>query len=451
MNEILKPYTSNKYTVKDSFSFATDIRSQQSSLFMVTMDVDSLFTNIPLSETIDICTELVFQETDKVDGLNKYEFKQLLTIATTESFILFDGKFYQQVDGVAMGSPLGPSLTNIFLGHNEMKWLAECPVDCKPIYYKRYVDDIFLLFSNIESVDKFKQYMNSRHPNMHFTSETESDNSLPFLDIYVIRDQLNFITSVYRKPTFSGVYTHYDSFLPSIYKSGLVSTLLFRAYTICSNWNQIHAEIMKLKSFMGKNGYPDSFVDRIISAFLSKLYTKKHCTTNDNHRKCFQIFLPFLGSFSKQMERKVKASIKRHLPDIEVKFIYRAATRLRTLFSFKDKIPSYLSSGIIYKYKCGRCNSTYIGESTRHTKRRFCEHMGISALTGKVLKGQNSTTVLDHIKLCKCQVSLDDFSIIGRDNSGEFNLRVKESLFIHRDKPNLNKQENSVPLVLFKN
>ena len=86
---------------------------------MASLDVDSLFTNIPLYETIDICADLLFRDNPIVDGLNKSEFKQLLTLATTESFILFNGSYYRQIDGVAMGSPLGPTLANIFLGYNE--------------------------------------------------------------------------------------------------------------------------------------------------------------------------------------------------------------------------------------------------------------------------------------------------------------------------------------------
>ena len=77
--------------------------------------------------------------------------------------------------------------------------------------------------------------------------------------------------------------------------------------------------------------------------------------------------------------------------------------------------------------------------------------MGISALTGKSLKGQNSTTVSEHLTHCKANISLDDFQLLGRDGSSENSRRIKESLFIHRDTPNINIQGNSIPLVLFTN
>ena len=68
----------------------------------------------------------------------------MLSLTTKESIILFDNIYYSQVDGVAMGSPLGPTLANVFLCHHERKWLEDCPDNFRPVYYKRYVDDIFV-------------------------------------------------------------------------------------------------------------------------------------------------------------------------------------------------------------------------------------------------------------------------------------------------------------------
>ena len=145
-----------------------------------------------------------------------------------------------------MGFPLGSMLAKIFLGYHETKWLANSPNAFKPLYYHRYVDDIFLLFTNIQCLEQFKEYLNSQLRNTNFTSEIESDNLLAFLNVYVTRIAEKLITSVYCKPTFSGVYTHYDSYIPLEYKSGLVYILLYRSYTIFTSWTQIHAEIDKI-------------------------------------------------------------------------------------------------------------------------------------------------------------------------------------------------------------
>ena len=124
---ILKPLTKNESTVKDSFHFAKEIVDQQHNLFMGSLDVDSLFTNIPLEETIEICTNELFKESETVESLSKTEFKELLSLATKNSHFIFDGTLYKQIDGVAMGSPLGPTLGNAFLVYHEKNWLKRCP------------------------------------------------------------------------------------------------------------------------------------------------------------------------------------------------------------------------------------------------------------------------------------------------------------------------------------
>ena len=160
---ILKPLTTNDYTLKDTFEFSRDILNQNPNLFMASLDVDSLFTNIPLDETINIIIEKLFSENETVHNLNKDQFKCLLTLATKESYFLFDGELYQQVDSVAMGSPLGPTLANIFIIHYGDIWLQNCSLECKPSYYKRYVDDIFV-FESETQVELFKNFMNTCHP-----------------------------------------------------------------------------------------------------------------------------------------------------------------------------------------------------------------------------------------------------------------------------------------------
>ena len=209
---LLEPLTKNQYVCKDSFSFAADVRQQNPDLYMASFDVDSLFTNIPLDETIDICVKKLFGRKHKFKGFSKSEFRSLLQFAVKDNLILFNGKYYIQIDGVAMGSPLGPTLANIFLCHWEEIWLEKCPKQFRPLYYRRYVDDTFLLFASESHVKKFLVYLNSRHGNMNFTFETEVDNKLPFLDVLVSREGHSLITSLYRKPTFSGLYTNFNSF-----------------------------------------------------------------------------------------------------------------------------------------------------------------------------------------------------------------------------------------------
>ena len=115
-----------------------------------------------------------------------------------------------------MGSPLRPTMANIFLSFYEVKWLEQCPKEFKPIFYRRYVDDIFVLFDSAEHLSKFRDYFNTRHPNMSFSFEQEKNGKLSFLDVEISREKGKFVTTIYRKPTFSGVYNHFENFLPTV-------------------------------------------------------------------------------------------------------------------------------------------------------------------------------------------------------------------------------------------
>ena len=124
-----------------------------------------------------------------------------------------------------MGSPLDP-LANVFLYHFEKQWLSDCPQDFCSNIYRRYVDDIFVTFNSYKQLKKFVEYMNTKDLNIKLTFEHEHSNSFSFLDVKICRENNKLTTSVYRKPTFSGVFTNFKSFIPTVYKFGLVYTLL---------------------------------------------------------------------------------------------------------------------------------------------------------------------------------------------------------------------------------
>ena len=101
------------------FAFAEEIVEEDSEFSMESLDVDCLFTNISLEETIDICTDTLFENTENVEGLSKIEFKELLSLATKESYFIFKGKLFKQVNVVAVSSRLSPTLANVFLVYFE--------------------------------------------------------------------------------------------------------------------------------------------------------------------------------------------------------------------------------------------------------------------------------------------------------------------------------------------
>ena len=106
---ILEPITTNQFTIKNSFEFAKEVIEQDSGLFMASLDVESLFTNIPSEEAIDISCDSLFCSEAKINNFSRNDFEKLLRTALQNNFFNFDGKIYKQTDGVAMGSPLDPS------------------------------------------------------------------------------------------------------------------------------------------------------------------------------------------------------------------------------------------------------------------------------------------------------------------------------------------------------
>ena len=119
---------------------------------MASFDIKSLFSNIPLTELLNLCVQNLYRNQTHVINLTKNSFYKLLKITMFESVFIIDGKFYEHCDSVAMGSPLGPTLANVFMCHFEKIWLENCPSDFKPIVYRRFVDDTFLLFRSKHDV-----------------------------------------------------------------------------------------------------------------------------------------------------------------------------------------------------------------------------------------------------------------------------------------------------------
>ena len=107
------------------------------------------------------------------------------------------------------------------------------PCNISPSFWNRYVDDTFPMFNSRDSANAFLHYLNSCHSNVKFTIEFEQNNAIPFLDILVTRNQNNtFMTSIYRKKTFTGLYTKWDSFTPRKYKRNLIRSLTNRYYDL---------------------------------------------------------------------------------------------------------------------------------------------------------------------------------------------------------------------------
>ena len=146
-------------------------------------------------------------------------------IATAQIHFLFNSSVYDQIDSVAMDSPLSSILANPFMRHHKKSWLENFE-ESEILFDRRYLDDTFCLFSSEQDAVLFSNYINSKHPNIiKFTTEKEVDHKILFLDVLVKNSSSRSpVTSVYSKKTFTGLLTNYFSFMSYSCKLGIIRT-----------------------------------------------------------------------------------------------------------------------------------------------------------------------------------------------------------------------------------
>ena len=159
---------------------------------MCSFDVSNLFTNVSLDDTIKICLETLYDQYDSQPVIPKDMFVKLMKSATSSVEFSFNNTMYKQTNGIAIGSPFGPALANIFVGYYEEKLFSQTQ---KPPTYFRYVNDMFAIFDHKAEADEFLIKLNCLHPFLKFTFEKEKGP--PFLDVYVERTDIDFEISVY--------------------------------------------------------------------------------------------------------------------------------------------------------------------------------------------------------------------------------------------------------------
>ena len=117
-----------------------------------------------------------------------------------------------------------------------------------------------------------------------------------------------------------------------------------------------------LKTILMENNYSPDFIDSCIKSFLNKLYTPKVTVENIPKRNVF-VKLPFLGSTSFQIRKKLQKLFSDKLSSCNLKIVFTSPVRVKNFSTFKDKLSKMLLSGLVYKYKCGSCNATYHGKT----------------------------------------------------------------------------------------
>ena len=434
---LISNFCFNQYTVLNSYQFVNLITSINNSqnYTMCSFDIKSLFTNIPVDETIEICLSKCFSNSSLFNNFTIGNFKKFLNLTLKNTFFIFNNVLYKQIDGLGMGQPCAPTLSNLFLCHHETKWLNDCPPQFKPALYRRYVDDIFLLFHSPNHIQPFLEYLNSKHSNIQFTTEVETENKLSFLDISITKCNSKFNTSIYRKPTYTGLGTSYFSFDDFKYKLNAIKTLIYRAYNLSSNYFDLHNEFNYLKDFFSNNGYPLQLVSKQINKFLNNIYNPKPSIPTVPKLKLYFKF-PYFGNSTTIFNKDLNKILSKYYPQINCTIVFTNPFSLKSILNHKEKLPTCLCSSVIYNFKCLFCEEQYIGSTIRQFYCRYAEHKAISPRTKLPIQSPSFSAIREHENKTGHNATFHQFKILR--TSRHYNLRLLETLYIYNKKPSLN-------------
>ena len=211
-------------------------------------------------------------------------------------------------------------------------------------------------------VKVFLDYLNQQHANITFTNEIERNGKLPFLDVDISRSESKFAASVYRKPTFTGLFTNFNSFIPLTYKQNLVSCLIHRIFNLCSSYENFHTQLEVVRKVFNSNGFPSHMFDRIVRRFLDHAFDPRPPVLTAS-KKIIYFCLSFTGIHSLQIRTQINRLCTAAFPHLDIIFVFRSSRRISSFFSFKDKVPKYLRPSVVYLYKCRCCSASHGGQT----------------------------------------------------------------------------------------
>ena len=390
---------------------------------MVSYDVKAIFTSVPIKPALEVIAKLLKEDPglQSRTSMSTQHIMDLLEFCLRSTYFTFRGKFYEQVEGAAMGSPISPIVANLHMESFEVRALQSSPNP--PLLWKRFVDDTFVIMKKAHRED-FLTHLNSVDKNIQFTSEEPGpEGSLPVLDILITPDnegRLN--TTVYSKPIHMDQYLHWDSLHPISSKYSVVGTLHHRARTVCSNKQLLQQGEDHLAKALKNCNYPMWALNRIKMKMNNPAHRKnKTSSTQQNNIPKPYITVPYYKGLSE--------SVKKRCSNYGVQVYFKGGTTIKNLLMApKDIDPIMKKSGVIYSYKCGRveCDEEYIGESSRTFGERFKEHQ------------KPPSPIFDHFNTTGHSISVENFNIVGRQDQ---NLRraIKEALYIRVNNPSLNR------------
>ena len=360
LTTILQPLTDkSRRKLQSTEDFIDAIKTTQipDDYKLVSFDVKSLFTSIPLQLALQ-CTETAIRQSTATLPLPTEDIMDLLNLCLTSTYFQYNGKHYKQLHGTAMGSPVSVVVAEIVMQNIEERALTTCRQTI-PLWL-RYVDDTFTAVHKDE-IDEFHDHLNEQNADIQFTREVEEDGKLPFLDCLVSRDENTLRTTVYRKPTHTDRLLDESSYNPTSHKATTIKTLTRRAQLVCNTPDSLSDENKYLRRVFDKNNYKDDFIRR--NAHRPTETTE----TNANSTPTTTATIPYIKGTSE--------TIARILQPYNIRVAHKPITTLRHLLTnVKDKDEPNNRQGAVYKIKCSDCQASYIGETGRNLKTRLTEH-----------------------------------------------------------------------------
>ena len=327
--------------------------------------------------------------------------------------------------------PYGPLMANTFLCSIEEKLERE---NMLPGFYKRYVDDTLATMPNVPAATAFLSTLNECHPSIQFTMEIAESNKLPFLGMMIEKIDCQLTTSVYRKPTSTGLLLHYQSHVDQRYKRSLLKTMLNRAYRLSSSKDLFAIECEHLKQMFIKLEYPLNLINSTIATFVDSV-AQPHGEISEADRetqKPVRITLPFKDQKSADAVRKQLKDLGKKI-GTEIQPVYTSA-KIGDKLKLQEKNPALVNNQcVVYSFKRDQCDAdyigTYIGYTTRHLHQRIEEHK--TSVIGKHIKEVHCVASPDLTKmfsvLKKCQGKLDclvNEMLLIRERKYLFNLNA---------------------------
>ena len=294
---IIKPLVgSTEHHVNNSMEFTEEIKKMklEEGECITSYDVSALFTSIPIPAALDIINNKLQEDSDfhSRTKMSTHNIIELLDFCLNNTYFIFQGVFYQQIKGAAMGSPVSPIVANIFMEAFESRALATAIHP--PKFWRRYVDDTCVIQDQSHK-EEFLHHINSVDNAIQFTvEESKEDGSIPFLDTLITPEQNGtFSVGVYRKPTHTDLYLPWDSNHHLSAKYSVIKTLTHRAHTICSTPKHLETELKHLEEALGHCKYPNWAIKKIFKQHQLRKEKKHQPRITSKPTKRSHIVIPY--------------------------------------------------------------------------------------------------------------------------------------------------------------